>query len=121
MINNTERKALISTEKATITTYTHLKEIYCDYQNKREEIEPIYENLRKKFMSTHKSEADIFCRVPYAISLFGDEITKLFDEKIVTTIEKDLITCAKKTKEKTKFTFETYDVMYNIAYVVDFY
>ena len=99
-------------EKPFISTFTHLKEIYNDFQIDREEIEPNYENLRKKFRFDYKSEAGYFCRVPYAITLFGDEVTKLFEDKIVTTIERDLITCACKNKDKLKLTFQTYNVIF---------
>lgn len=123
MLNNTEKekKEAQSKEKPCVPTYTHLKEIYSDFQKNREEIEPVYENMRKKFKSVHKCEAEFYCRIPYAISLFGDEVTKLYDDKIVTTIEKDLITCANRNKDKLKIKFETYDVMNNIGYIVDFY
>ena len=93
-----------------IQTYTHLKEIYCDYQKNRDEIEPIYENMRIKYKSLYKSEPEFFTRIPYAITLFGDEVTKLYDDKIVTTIEKDLIICANKNKDEAKMTFVTHDV-----------
>jgi hypothetical protein len=99
-------------DKSFISTFTHLKEIYSDFQNDKEEIESIYENLRKKFKSDYKCEAEFFCRVPYVITLFGDEVTKLYEDKIVTSIERDLVTCANKNKDKLKLTFQTHNVIF---------
>lgn len=104
------QKELSFKEKNIISTFTHLKEIYSDYVKHQEDIEPIYENMRKKFKSDFKSEAQYFTRVPYVITLFGDEVTKLFDDKIVTTLEKDLKVCVGKNKDKTRLRFETHDV-----------
>ena len=67
--------------------------------------------MRKKFKSDFKTEAEYFTRVPYVVTLFGDEVTRLFDDKIVTTTEKDLIVCSAKNKGKQKFSFETHDVI----------
>ena len=111
-INKNKEQIINTKDKSYLSIYTHLKQIYSDFKNDKEEIEFIYEEMRKKFKSDYKVEAEFFCRVPYAITLFGDEVTKLFDDKIVTTTERDLITCANRNKDKLKFVFNTHNVIF---------
>lgn len=72
---------------------THLKEIYPTEQID-EKYEPLYEELRSRYKSIYNSqEPAIFIQVPYSITLFGDHITQLFSEKVISNINLDLIIC----------------------------
>jgi len=73
-----------------------------------EKIEPVYESMRLKFKNIYNTEPTFFIRVPYTQILFGDSITHLFEDKIITTLEKDLILCGSKIVEKELNT-EFYD------------
>lgn len=78
--------------------YTHLKEIYGKDKKEyiEEKISPIYESMRLKFKSCFDNqEPTFYIRIPYTTTLFGDQVTSIFDDKIITTLEKDLIICGK--------------------------
>ena len=85
MLNNQTNQS----DKNTIPIYTHLKEIYSSDKNIREEvIEPNYQAVRYKFKKIFNNEPQFFCRIPHCVTLYGDQVTELFDDKIVTTTEK---------------------------------
>jgi len=79
--------------KRVIPVFTHLKEIYSSDKNTREEvIESTYQAVRYKFKKLfNNNEPQFFCRVPHVVSLYGDQVTEMFEDKIITTIEKVLI------------------------------
>jgi hypothetical protein len=110
--NNIENKRHIKDSlKSKIVENTHLKEIYG--KNKKQYIEdiiePIYESMRIKFRQIYKSEPSHFIRVPYLVNLLGDNITEIFDDQMVTSIEKDFIICWNISQNDLKLKFEFFD------------
>jgi hypothetical protein len=88
------------------TVHTQLREIYGKEKKDyiEEKLEPIYESMRTKFRNSFdNTEPSFFIRVPYAQILLGDNITHLFEEKLITTLEKDLIICGNIISEKKVF------------------
>ena len=91
--------------------YTLLKEIYPSAEIE-EKYEPIYQDLRNKFRNSFASqEPTLIVRVPYTITLFGDNITKMFPDKIVSNLSNDVIfLISKNTENELKVKF--YDQLY---------
>ena len=91
--------------------YTLLKEIYPSAEIE-EKYEPIYQDLRNKYRNSFASqEPTLIVRVPYTITLFGDNITKMFPDKIVSNLSNDVIfLISKNTENELKVKF--YDQLY---------
>lgn len=87
------------------TLHTQLREIYGKEKKEyiEEKIEPVYESMRTKFRNSFdNTEPSFFIRVPYAQILLGDSVTHLFEEKLITTLEKDLIICGNTLQNQEK-------------------
>jgi hypothetical protein len=108
-ISNNQNK--LSSESEQFVT-TQLRELYGGKERKEyveEHLEPIYELMRKKFKNLYSNqEPTFFIRVPYVQVLLGDSITHLFEEKLLTTLEKDLIICGLPIDE-SKLEIEVFD------------
>ncbi len=77
-------------EKKNIKIYTRLDEIY-SIKSIEESIESQYEDLRSKYNFLYKTEPTTIIRVPFTATLFGDTVTQLFSNKIVTNLSSELI------------------------------
>ncbi len=77
-------------EKKNIKIYTRLEEIY-SIKSIEESIESQYEDLRSKYNFLYKTEPTTIIRVPFTATLFGDTVTQLFSNKIVTNLSSELI------------------------------
>lgn len=94
---------------------TQLRELYGGKEMKEHtenKIEPSYESMRRKFKDLYGNEPTFFIRVPYSQILLGDNFNKscLFDDKLITNLEKDLIICAKERNDDI-MNLNTYDVL----------
>ncbi len=78
---------------------TKLDEIYP--KTEIEEIyEPLYEDLRSNYYKLFNTDPTSIIRVPYTITLFGDNVTKLFNDKIISNLKNDIIIISSKNKTK---------------------
>ena len=77
-------------EKKNIKIYTRLEEIY-SIKSIQESIESQYEDLRSKYNFLYKTDPTTIIRVPFTATLFGDTVTQLFSNKIVTNLSSELI------------------------------
>ena len=77
-------------EKKNIKVYTRLEEIY-SIKSIQESIESQYEDLRSKYNFLYKTDPTTIIRVPFTATLFGDTVTQLFSNKIVTNLSSELI------------------------------
>ena len=77
-------------EKKNIKIYTRLEEIY-SIKSIEESIESQYEDLRSKYNFLYKTDPTTIIRVPFTATLFGDTVTQLFSNKIVTNLSSELI------------------------------
>ena len=77
-------------EKKNIKIYTRLDEIY-SIKSIEESIESQYEDLRSKYNFLYKTDPAAILRVPFTATLFGDTVTQLFSNKIVTNLSSELI------------------------------
>ena len=77
-------------EKKNIKIYTRLDEIY-SIKSIEESIESQYEDLRSKYNFLYKTDPTTIIRVPFTATLFGDTVTQLFSNKIVTNLSSELI------------------------------
>ena len=83
------KDSTVDTNKFEICTL--LKEIYPSAEIE-EKYEPVYEDLRNKYRNLFsKTDPAMIVRVPYTITLFGDNITKLFPDKIVSNLSSDVV------------------------------
>ena len=78
-----------NSKKNEIKINTKLDEIYS--KENIATIEPLYEDLRSKYNFLFKTDPTTIIRVPYTATLFGDTITHLFSNKIVTNLSTELI------------------------------
>jgi hypothetical protein len=103
----------------TFQIYTKLTEIYGKERKEHVEdkIEPIYENMRSKFIDLYSSEPEFFIRIPYLNILLGDNVTNLFNDKVVTSSEKDFIICGRTIDKKT-INIELFD-LFNVKTIHD--
>ena len=106
-----ENKVCLDREKK-FKIFTKLKDFYSQKStliNKNhieEKIEPVYESMRIKYKNLYNnSEPTFFIRVPYTQIIFGDSITDLFEEQIITTLEKDLIICGGNNEKELQIEF----------------
>lgn len=109
-----ENQNKLNKPKNSFPIKTHLEEIY-GKNNKQyieEKIEPIYEEMKNKFISIFdKKSPTFFIRIPYIKILLGDNITNLFEDKILTTLDKDIIICGIET-ENYQIGIELFDEYY---------
>ena len=71
--------------------YTHLKEIYPPSEIEHKYM-PLYEDLRSKYLSLFANQDPaLIISIPYTITLFGDCISKLFPDRIVSNTSNDMI------------------------------
>ena len=71
--------------------YTHLKEIYPPSEIEHKYM-PLYEDLRSKYLSLFSNQDPaLIISIPYTITLFGDCISKLFPDRIVSNTSNDMI------------------------------
>ena len=71
--------------------YTHLKEIYPPSEIEHKYM-PLFEDLRSKYLSLYcNQDPALIVSIPYTITLFGDCISKLFSDRIVSNTSNDLI------------------------------
>ena len=71
--------------------YTHLKEIYPPSEIEQKYM-PLFEDLRSKYLSLYASQDPaLIVSIPYTVTLFGDTISKLFSDRIVSNTSNDLI------------------------------
>ena len=80
----------LNSKKNSLKIYTKLDEIYSK-ELINSSIESQYEDLRSKYNFLFKNDPTTIIRVPYTVTLFGDTITQLFSNKIVTNLSSDLI------------------------------
>ena len=80
----------LNSKKNSLKIYTKLDEIYSK-ELINSSIESQYEDLRSKYNFLFKNDPTTIIRVPYTATLFGDTITQLFSNKIVTNLTSDLI------------------------------
>ena len=124
--------------KDCLQVNTHLRDIYGknNIEYIQEKIEPIYEEIKNKFKNNFNNlEPTFFIRIPYTKVLFGDQITNIFEDKILTTIDKDLIICGRETEDyelnielfdeyypsvKINLDFDSNKIFQNELYNVDF-
>lgn len=101
-INLSPKKFLISStlEEIYIKDSKNILKEEKDYIE--DKIEPVYENMRHKFISLYKSEPSFFIRIPYFSVLLGDNVTEIFNDKVITTSEKDLIICGNSLNTNNK-------------------
>jgi len=95
-----EKKSSKIIESIPISLY--LMDVYGKHKKEliEKKIEPHYEDLRKRFQNSFdKKQPNFFIRIPYYKVLLGDQITNFFDDKIITTLDKDMIICGKETDE----------------------
>ena len=96
---------------------TKLDEIYP--KTEIEEIyEPLYEDLRSNYFKIFHSDPTSIIRVPYTVTLFGDNITKLFNDKIISNLKNDLIILYSKNNTKQlniKFFDSVKEIQYSIS------
>ena len=76
--------------KTNLKIYTKLEEIYSK-ESIISSIESEYEDFRSKFNYLYKSDPTTIIKVPYTSTLFGDPITQLFSNKIVSNLSSELI------------------------------
>ena len=76
--------------KTSLKIYTKLEEIYSK-ESVLNSIESEYEDFRSKFNYLYKSDPTTIIKVPYTCTLFGDPVTKLFSNKIVSNLSSELI------------------------------
>ena len=86
-----------NSKKIELKIYTKLDEIYSK-KLIESSIESQYEDLRSKYNYLFKNDPTTIIRVPYTATLFGDTITQLFSNKIVTNLSSDLIVLFNKSK-----------------------
>lgn len=101
-------------DKDALQISLYLQDIYGKQNERRiqEKIEPLYEEIRKKFQNSFtKQQPNFFIRIPYYKILFGDQVTNLFEDKIITTLDKDLIICGRETEENS-INVELFDEYY---------
>ena len=89
----------LNVKKNTLKICTKLEEIYSK-SSIENFIESQYEDLRSKFNFLYKEDPTTIIRVPYTAILFGDSITQLFSNKIVTNLSSELILLFNKNKSK---------------------
>jgi len=105
-------KPILKKDSLPISFY--LKDIYSNLSKEtfEERTEPLYEEMRKKFQNLFdKKLPNMYVRVPYYKVLIGDQITNIFDDKIITTLDKDLIICIRETDEDS-IKIELFDEYY---------
>ena len=114
---------------------TKLEQIYP--KNEIDEIyEPLYEDLRSNYFKLFNTDPTSIIRVPYTVTLFGDYVTKLFNDKIISNLKNDIIIISSKNKIKQLkinffdsvkelnfplTSFETQDNKENINLILDDY
>ena len=86
-----------NTKNINLKIYTKLEEIYSK-SSIDNYIEAQYEDLRSKYNFLYKEDPTTIIRVPYTATLFGDTITQLFSNKIVTNLSSELIVLFNKNK-----------------------
>ena len=77
-------------DKNSLKIYTKLDEIYSK-ESINTSIESQYEDFHSKFNYLYKTAPTTIIKIPYTITLFGDPITKLFSNKIVSNLSSELI------------------------------
>lgn len=90
--------------------FTHFKEIYGKNEMTKEEkldyiekeIEPCYELLRRRFFKLFGKDLKKIVRIPYVVSLIGDHVTNMFNDKVVVTTEKDCLMAARPIKDEVQ-------------------
>ena len=76
--------------KTSLKIYTKLEEIYSK-ESVLNSIESEYEDFRSKFNYLYKSDPTTIIKVPYTSTLFGDPVTQIFSNKIVSNLSSELI------------------------------
>ena len=77
-------------DKNSLKIYTKLDELYSK-ESINTSIESQYEDFHSKFNYLYKTAPTTIIKIPYTITLFGDPITKLFSNKIVSNLSSELI------------------------------
>ena len=77
-------------DKNSLKIYTKLYELYSK-ESINTSIESQYEDFHSKFNYLYKTAPTTIIKIPYTITLFGDPITKLFSNKIVSNLSSELI------------------------------
>ena len=77
-------------DKNSLKIYTKLDELYSK-ESINTSIESQYEDFHSKFNYLYKTAPTTIIKIPYTITLFGDPITKLFSNKIVSNLSAELI------------------------------
>lgn len=77
-------------DKNSLKIYTKLDELYSK-ESINTSIESQYEDFHSKFNYLYKTAPTTIIKIPYIITLFGDPITKLFSNKIVSNLSAELI------------------------------
>ena len=80
----------LKSKKNEIKIYTKLDEIYSK-ESIENSIESQYEDLRSKYNFIYQNDPTTIIRIPFTATLFGDSITQLFSNKIVTNLSSELI------------------------------
>jgi len=77
-------------DKNSLKIYTKLDELYSK-ESINTSIESQYEDFHSKFNYLYKTAPTTIIKIPYTATLFGDPITKLFSNKIVSNLSSELI------------------------------
>ena len=77
-------------DKNSLKIYTKLDELYSK-ESINTSIESQYEDFHSKFNYLYKTAPTTIIKIPYTITLFGDPVTKLFSNKIVSNLSAELI------------------------------
>ena len=77
-------------DKNSLKIHTKLDELYSK-ESINTSIESQYEDFHSKFNYLYKTAPTTIIKIPYTITLFGDPITKLFSNKIVSNLSAELI------------------------------
>ena len=95
-----------NSKKNELIVFTKLDEIYS--KETTTSIESHYEDLRSKYNYLYKTDPTTIIRVPYTATLFGDTVTQLFSNKIVTNLSSELIVLFNKST-KNELTIKYFD------------
>ena len=77
-------------DKNSLKIYTKLDQLYSK-ESINTSIESQYEDFHSKFNYLYKTAPTTIIKIPYTVTLFGDPITKLFSNKIVSNLSSELI------------------------------
>ncbi len=80
--------------------YSFLNELYATKENS-DHLQSMFEDYHSKFsLYFSKESPTLIVRIPYSVILFGDSITKLFPDKVITNTTQDLILLLNKNDSK---------------------